>query len=620
MDISNQNSKPTRLQKSGSKLALMLGGGLFVLLLAGYLALCGVAASKSDRVLPNTTVAGIAVGGMTQSEVASTLQEAQKSWSTQQDAYLLFGVEGGGSETLTVQVPANYLALDDAATAERVWEEGSLQGNVLLQGAQYLRSLLGEQSIAPIYVDAGNLDLLLAEDIDGRIGNMTEESTATIVGDQLELTRGTPGLEPDKEQIKKQLFELLSKGETVSATEQTPQFMVPLVETQPKELDLRAIHEELCVAPQDASINQATGEFKMEVIGVSFDVAAAETAFSGLAAGQSCRIPVTLTQPKVKMADLQQYLFKDLLGACTTKIGGTSNRLSNVKLAASFCNEKILSPGEDFSYNGTVGRRTSARGFKPAPAYVAGETVEEIGGGICQVSSTIYLASLRANMGIVERHNHGYTVGYVPDGLDATVYSGSLDFRFRNTSKYPIKIVASVTDRTLNISIYGTKTDAKTVEMKTEKLSSTPYKTVYKIDDSVAPGKTKTSVTPYTGCTVKAYRNIYENGTLVSSKLESTSVYKSRDKVILVNSADAYKYGLGEKPKPDPTPTPTPTPNPTPNPNPTPTPTPEPNPNPTPTPEPTPEPKPTPTPTPEPTPTPSPEPAVPSSTEPDAQI
>lgn len=558
----SDKQQPSRLKTAHKHLPVKIAGGLLAVLLIAYLSVCGVAAVGSDKILPRTNVAGVELGGLRLSEVESALQAAQEAWSTKDDQHLVFAVEDGAGQSLTVHVPANYMVLDGKASTERVWEEERNHENFFLSGARYLRALTKDTTVAPVYVDSGNLDMLLAEDLDGRIGNAVEESTATLESGNLVITRGVSGFEPNKETIKEQLFSLLAEGKTVPATTEEPQFTIAMEETKPAELDFNAIHDELCVDAQDASVNEATGEFKMEVVGVSFDPAAAKTAYDALGAGESTKLALTVTQPKVKMKDLEQYLFKDLLGACTSKIGGTNNRLSNVKLAASYCTEVMMAPGEEFSYNGTVGRRTTARGFKPAPAYVGGQTVDEVGGGICQVSSTLYLAVLRANMGIVERHNHGYAVGYVPDGLDATVYSGSLDFRFQNTSKYPIKVVATVSDRTLSISIYGTS-DGTSVEMTTEKISSKDYTTVYKVDSSLAAGKTKTSVTPYTGRTIKAYRNVYQNGQLVSNNLESTSVYKSRDKVVLVSPADAYKYGLGEAPAPV-TPTPTPTPEATP--------------------------------------------------------
>lgn len=541
------NTGPSRLKKREIKKSIWIGGATILLLIAAYLLLCGFV-TGADRILPHTTIAGVSVGGMTMPEVEAALEEVQVEWKSQKDAYLVFAVEGDAGERLTVQVPANYMELDAQKSAQNVWNEGRSDAAFLQKGFEYLRSLLFGQTIAPVYGDSGNLDMLLAEELDGKIGKMMEDSTAMIEGENLELTKGTPGREADKDEIKEKLFALLAEGKTVKGDVNDPQFTVPLEEKLPSELDLQEVYDEYYVEPQDASFNEATGEFAMEKIGISFDVAAAQTQFNALEYGGRCEIPLVLTQPKVKLTDLEGFLFQDVLGACTTKIGGTSNRLSNVKLAASFCNGKVLAPGEEFSYNDTVGRRTSARGFLPAPAYVAGQTVDEIGGGICQVSSTIYLASLRANMGITERHNHRYTVGYVPNGLDATVYYGALDFRFKNTTEYPIKIVTSVSGRTLSVTVYGTNKENKSVKMETAQTGSTAYKTIYKIDNSVAVGKTKTEVTPYSGCTVNVYRCVYQNGSLLSRTLESKNVYMSRDKVVLVNAADAYKYGMGEAP------------------------------------------------------------------------
>lgn len=602
MTIIEKQEKPARLQKSKAKLPLMIGGGALVCLVLAYAALCGVASSRADRILPGATVAGIELGNLNREEAISALNAAQASWKNSADRYLYFAVEDGEAERVDVRVPVSYLELDSEATAQRVWEEASSKQPLPLKGGEYLRAMLTSHHVDPVYGESGGLDALLAEDLDGRIGTRREESTATIAGENLELTRGKPGREADKTKIKDQLFALMSEGKTVSQEEQTPQFTVPLEESLPEELDFDKLHSELTKDPEDAVVNTDTGEFKTEVVGVSFDANTAKTAFSSLGWGEKTQVPLILTQPKVKLADLDAYLYKDLLGACSSQISGGGNRLANIKLAAKFCNGKILMPGEIFSYNDTVGSRTSARGFLMSTAYVNGLTVNDIGGGVCQLSSNIYLATLRANLDIVERYNHGYTVGYLPDGLDATVYYGSLDYRFKNSTKYPIKILASVSGATLNVSIYGTKTDSKTVEMQTERIASKDYKTVYKVDASVPVGKTRTSVTPYTGRTVKAYRCVYENGTLISRTLESHNVYRSRDKVVLVNPADGYKYGLGDPPAPTPTPDPTPTPTPTPTPDPTPTPTPEP----TPTPTPTPDPAPSPTPEPEPT-TPTPE-------------
>ncbi len=510
-------------------------GGLLALAL-GYTGLC--LAAEPTQLVPKTSVAGVAVGGMTQAELESTLQAEATRWSEDSLAHFVFEVLGhGGVENFRVQVPANYFTMDVPQTMEKVWAEGGITSSFWLRGVEYLQEGLAEKEIVPVYADGGALDLFLAEALDGKVGALAEESTANIVGAELELTRGKTGILPNKDNIKHQLFELANAGETVTA-DAAAQFVETMEPSPPPDLNFDEVCQRLWKDPVDAAINEAEGRFQMEEYGVSFDRQAAETAFAGLQEGGSIRLPLIWIEPKVKMADLEAYLFQDLLGSCTTNVGGSDNRAANVKRAAQSCNEVILVPGQEFSYNGIVGSRTSARGYLPAPAYVGGQTVQEIGGGICQVSSTLYLATLRANLEIVERHAHRYAVGYVPDGLDATVYFGSLDYRFRNNAPYPVKIVTSMSGRTLNINIYGTKTDGKTVEMQTEQTDTTPYKTVYQKDASVPLGSSRTSVTPYTGRTVKSYRAIYENGVLLSRNLESTSAYKSRDKVILVNPAD----------------------------------------------------------------------------------
>lgn len=145
--------------------------------------------------------------------------------------------------------------------------------------------------------------------------------------------------------------------------------------------------------------------------------------------------------------------------------------------------------------------------------------------------------------------------------MDATVYYGVKDFKFKNDTPFPIKIQGSVSGRTLTVNILGTKSDNITVEMTNEIVGTTGYNTVYKVDSSLSAGSTRVDVTPYSGYTVKVYRNLYEGGKLINTKLEDTSVYKSRDKVVMVSPADAYKYGIpgysAPAFKPAPTPEPT---------------------------------------------------------------
>ena len=145
---------------------------------------------------------------------------------------------------------------------------------------------------------------------------------------------------------------------------------------------------------------------------------------------------------------------------------GTSVRKNNVKLSGDKCNGVILLPGEEFSYNNVVGKRTKENGFGEAAAYLNGETVQEVGGGICQTSSTLYNAVLYANLKITERTNHTFVSGYVPIGRDATVSWGGPDFKFKNDQAYPIKIIASYENSRLTTKILGTNVNNVLVELK----------------------------------------------------------------------------------------------------------------------------------------------------------
>jgi len=275
-------------------------------------------------------------------------------------------------------------------------------------------------------------------------------------------------------------------------------------------------------------------------------------------------------------------------------------------------NGTVLAPGEVFSYNGTVGQRTTEKGYKAAGAYVGGKSVTEVGGGICQVSSTLYYSTLMANLEIVSRTCHMFTVSYMRLGMDATVSWPNPDFQFRNNTDYPIRIEAKVEGGMCKISLIGTKTDNIEVKMTYAILSEIPFTTVITEDED------EVNDVGRTGYNVVTYRHLInsETGEEISKTVEAYSYYQKTDIVVLKEDIEEdINQKLEEEqekqeqenqeappPAPEPTPTPTPEPTPTPTPEPTPTPTPEPTPTPTPEPTPTPTPEPTPTPTPDPVP------------------
>ncbi len=164
------------------------------------------------------------------------------------------------------------------------------------------------------------------------------------------------------------------------------------------------------------------------------------------------------------------------IGSYTTKTTSNSVRNKNIQLAAKALNGTVLKPGQEFSFNETVGQRTEAKGYGGAPAYNNGEVVQEVGGGVCQVSTTLYNAVFRAGLTTTYRRSHTFAPTYVTPGMDATVSWPGPDYQFVNNSDYPIGIRASYSDQSLTVSIYGVRIlpEGVTWELTSEKVKDLP--------------------------------------------------------------------------------------------------------------------------------------------------
>lgn len=171
-------------------------------------------------------------------------------------------------------------------------------------------------------------------------------------------------------------------------------------------------------------------------------------------------------------------MFADTLSTYTTTVSGTPNCVTNIKLAAEKCGIIILPAGSVFSFNDTVGEQTAAAGYKTADAIYMGEIIQAYGGGVCQVSTTIFAAALYTDLDILEHWNHDFVSSYAPAGYDAAVAWGSLDMRIQNTSAYPVMIKVDCTDDALTATIYGTKTDNAVIEIETEVLENSAPNTM----------------------------------------------------------------------------------------------------------------------------------------------
>lgn len=271
--------------------------------------------------------------------------------------------------------------------------------------------------------------------------------------------------------------------------------------------------------------------------GYSLDWDTAAQLVDAAAYGEMVSIPMTEIPPELTAAEVEAVLFRDKLSSYSTPHTADAGRTTNLKLACQAINGTVLNPGETFSFNGTVGQRTADKGYQEAIVYVGTKSVGEVGGGICQVASTIYDAVLYADLEVTQRAPHTFIVTYVPGGLDATVYWGSQDFCFRNDTDYPVAIYANVSGGYVNISIWGTKLNDNYVKLDYRQLSSVPYSCEVVYSSALPAGTSKVTQTPYTGYTYEAYQYVYDgNGNLLETNYLGKSTYQKRNQITTIGT------------------------------------------------------------------------------------
>ena len=408
--------------------------------------------SNSETNFPNVYVNGIDVGGLTKEETEKKLTE-----------------EGWGSienPTLTVQLPMDVsveldrveagLSMDKSAAVEAAFRYGH-DRDLLDCVKTYFAARLHRVDVGP---EAPDLD---KDYIRAKTDEAVEAFREKTAGEPysidtekkvMHFVKGAGQMDLDPEKLFTAVYEAMQTGAGEMSYDE--------VEGEVTMPDFDALYKELNVEPVDAHFADKNFEVIEGTPGVTFDVKQAKKLWENAKPMEELLIPLKIVEPKITAEKLKAELFKDLLGSQTTSFGGSNRaRVNNINLAVDKINGTILMPGQSFSYNGTVGERTYANGFEEAAAYSNGEVVQEVGGGICQVSSTLYCATLYARLTTVSRTNHYFRVSYLPLGQDATVSWPQPDFKFRNDREYPVKIVAYCDNEAmeLTIEIWGTDTD-----------------------------------------------------------------------------------------------------------------------------------------------------------------
>jgi vancomycin resistance protein YoaR len=304
----------------------------------------------------------------------------------------------------------------------------------------------------------------------------------------------------------------------------------------PKPIDefVDRIAEEVKKSPSNASIVIKSGSIKItpEVNGVELQREKLKQylieQINGDVISENINIkaPLEVTKPELTEEKLSA-INKRVSSFSTNFSTSIPNRINNIELATKFINGTLLLPGESFSFNETVGQRTVQRGFREAGVIIGDRIESGIGGGICQVSSTLYNAILKANLKASERLPHSLPLAYIGKGLDATVSWGSIDFRFTNTLNYPIYIEGYTRNGNVYFDMYSNeKITTRSYEITTDVYSTVQPSVKYIDDPNLNEGETKTVKQPSQGYKVKVYRKTYENGKLIKTELISDDYYR----------------------------------------------------------------------------------------------
>ena len=358
---------------------------------------------------------------------------------------------------------------------------------------------------------------------------VVEEPSYYIDEDKLIINKGKQGISIDKEKLREIIKKEIKKMDSNIVI-----INIPTYYKEPEEVDIQKIHSEIYKEAKDAYITETPTMVHPNVNGVDFGIEIEEINKSLEEDKEEYIIPLKITIADKTINDLAIEAFPNLLGTFTTRYDPSNkNRSNNIELATDKLNGTIILPGEVFSYNKIVGKRTIEKGYKEAGAYAGGKVIQEVGGGICQVSSTLYNAVLYANLAIIERSNHYFETTYVDVGRDATVSWGTVDFKFKNNRAYPIKIEATSKNGVMKISIRGIKEEKEyEVIIKSETTSIIEKNIKYLEDSKLNLGEEKIVQVGHDGSTSKTYKILRLNGITVSTEIISEDYYHPLEKII----------------------------------------------------------------------------------------
>ena len=560
-ETKTKESKKEKIKNNKNKIIIISIVSIIILLIVMFL--CSIFAllnMNNNKIIKGITINQISIEDLTKEEALEKIEE-EVNKNLEKDINVKYNDFEYSIKLAQIEVKYK---IEEAV--EKAFNTGR-SNNIFIDNYTILKTRFKKENLDLEYEYNEKLLNEIIDDITVKIPGAVVEPSYYIENEKLYISKGTKGNTIKKEALKKEILDRVEK-------EKNEDIILEIYEVEPGNIDIEKIYNEVYTEPKDAYYTKDPFEIFPHVNGINFDKEAAKKILEQ--DEEEYEIPLIITTPKITTNKIGTEAFPDMLSTFSTRYDASNTpRTTNLKLAMQKLNGVVVSPGETFSYNKTLGKRTAEAGYKEAGGFAGGKVVQTLAGGICQISSTLYDAVVYANLDIVERHNHMFLAGYVGAGKDATVVYGTYDFKFKNTRKYPIMIKTSIGSGVAQISIYGVKEEVEyEVEISSKILSYIPYKVVYETDNSLASGKEKVAQNGMNGCKSITYKILKLNGAQVSRTVLSTDTYDPMNKIIKRGPSKTIETSTvpkEETTKTEPEPTPETEPTPTPAPEPTPT-------------------------------------------------
>ena len=520
-----EDTKPTK-EHNKTIWIVLITIAILIILVALFSTIFAVINIKSDKVLKGITINEIDISELTKEQAIEKINNIYGTRAEQQ----IYLTHGEYETSVTYEALEVKYQIQDAVN--EAYNIGR-SGNVIQNNFEILKTWKQGKNIKlNVTLDTDMINQI-AQNINNSIDDAVVQPSYYVekADAQLIITAGKKGVKVDEEQLLADIYKVLNEESEEEKIE------IPMSEDTPDKIDINKIHEEVYKEVKDAYYTSNPFTVYPEEEGIDFDVEQANTIIAE--EKEEYIIPLKITKPSKTVKDIGTEAFPDLLATFSTKYNaGNAGRTTNLRLAANKINGTVLLPNEEFSYNAVVGERTISAGYKMAATYSNGAVVDGLGGGICQISSTLYDAVVMANLKITTRRNHQFVTSYVPAGKDATVVWGSQDFKFLNSRKYPVRITATVQGGIATVQVWGIKEEVEyDISIETKKIATIAPATQYVQDPSLAPGQQKVVQAGSDGRKVEAYKVTRLNGQVVSTTLLSRDTYNAMKRIVHVGTA-----------------------------------------------------------------------------------